>query len=296
MARVVIIVNPMAARTSKKILARVEAAFVQEGWVVDVLETTGTGDAETKAREVCADDSLDVVAPYGGDGTMIEVVTGAHGTGKPVGILPGGTGNVLAGNLRLPRSPVDTARVITGGRERCIDLGRFQSADQKRFFSVACGSGFEARLMETTGAAKRKWGVGAYVAKGIKLAASLDNNLYSVTIDGKSVEVPAATLTIANCEEIVPPILSLHEGIKLDDGVLDVLAINARHFGHAALAVWGMLLGRGSRSKLVSHMRGSEIKVESEIPQPVGLDGEMVGPTPFTADVLPRALKVIVGQ
>lgn len=294
MARAAIIVNPMAARASTRVLNKIESVFKLAGWGIDVFETTGPGDALDRARAAASDNGVDVVVAYGGDGTMNEVANGIHGSGLPIGLIPGGTGNVLAGNLRLPRNPVSAARVITKGRNRTIDLGRCRFADREYLFGVACGAGFEARLMETPSTAKRKWGVGAYVSHGIGLALNLKNSLYTVTVDGRSTELPAASLTVANCKEIIPPILVLHEAIKLDDGVLDVLAINASHVGHALLAVSQMLARVGSTGNLVTHIRGSEIVVESSEPEPAGLDGELVGHTPFTVEVLPGALDVVV--
>lgn len=294
MARAAIIVNPMAARSSGAVLSKVENVFRLAGWGVEVLETSGPGDAVLLARAAVSDNGIDVVVAYGGDGTMNGVANGIHGSGVPIGLISGGTGNVLAGNLRLPRDPVSAARVITKGKKRTIDLGRCRFVDREYLFAVACGAGFEAKLMETPSAAKRRWGVGAYVVHGIGLVRDLKNSVYTVTVDGKTRVLPAASLTVANCKEIVPPILPLHEAIKLDDGVLDVLAINASHAGHALLALGQMLARIESRGNLVSHMRGSQIIVESDEPEPAGLDGELVGCTPFTVEVVPAALDVVV--
>src|SRR5206468_3019912 len=94
------------------------------------------------------------------------VAAGAVGTGLPLGLVPGGTGNLLAGNLRLPRRPADAARLLLRARPRAIDLGQVQRADGLHYFAVCGGTGFDARLMALTGSAeKRRWRMGAYVAR-----------------------------------------------------------------------------------------------------------------------------------
>src|SRR5439155_1198664 len=84
-----------------------------------------------------------------------EIAAGAVKTGIPLGLVPGGTGNLLAGNLRLPRDPAAAARVILAGRTAAIDLGSVERADGTHYFAVCSGTGFDARLMAGTGAAER---------------------------------------------------------------------------------------------------------------------------------------------
>src|SRR5205823_6060791 len=96
----------------------------------------------------------------------MESAAGAAGSGIPRGLVPGGTGNLLVGNLRLPRDPAAAARVILTGRTAAIDLGSVERADGTHYFAVCGGTGFDARLMAGTGAAeKRRWKMAAYVMR-----------------------------------------------------------------------------------------------------------------------------------
>src|SRR5256885_10101328 len=94
----------------------------------------------------------------------MEIAAGAVGSGIPLGLVPGGTGNLLAGNLRLPRDPAAAARVILAGRTAALDLGSVERADGTHYFAVCGGTGFDAQLMADTAAAEqRRWEMAAYV-------------------------------------------------------------------------------------------------------------------------------------
>src|SRR5256886_5933515 len=85
----------------------------------------------------------------------MEIAAGAVGSGIALGLVPGGTGNLLVGNLRLPRDPAAAARVILTGGTAAIDLGSVERPDGTHYFAVCGGTGFDAQLMAgTAGAAK----------------------------------------------------------------------------------------------------------------------------------------------
>ncbi len=293
MRRILLITNPAAARTRKAVTDTVISVLKREGCSVELAETTGHGDAARVAR-AGADDNVDAVAVYGGDGTVMQAVAGIAGRDIPVGLIPGGTGNLLAGNLGLPRNPVKAARVIARGRPRAIDLGRFENSDGAQYFSVACGCGFDAELMaRTSGAAKRRWGFAAYVARGCKLVLEAAPVPYRVSVDGEVYEVEATSIMVANCPQFIPPILSIAPGIALDDGQLDVVVLKARGLWQSAGILWRMFRQRVD-GVAIRRFRGREVRVEAHPDRLVQLDGEIGGHTPFSATVVDRGLSVLV--
>ena len=293
MRRILLITNPAAARTRRHVTESVISVLRGEGCAVDLEETTGPGDAVRVAGQGVAA-SVDVVAVYGGDGTVMQAVAGMVGHGIPIGLIPGGTGNVLAGNLRLPRDPAVAARAIARGRPRGIDLGRVERESGTRYFAVSCGSGFDADLMAATSAeAKRRWGLAAYVARAWPLAREMRPVSYRITVDGQVLDAEASSVVVANCAEFIPPLVPIGQGIAPDDGVLDAVVLSAAGVGEAARVVWMLLRGKVDGSR-IQHVRGQEVKVESEPSRRVQLDGEVDGATPFTATVLHKALSVLV--
>jgi YegS/Rv2252/BmrU family lipid kinase len=296
MARALLIFNPAAARTEPAVVQSVCTVFTGAGWKVEVTAISRPGQAGDLAREGVSA-GADVIVVYGGDGTTMQVVRGMIGLGVPVGLIPGGTGNVLAGNLRLPRNPEAAARTVVRGIPRSVDVGRVERDDGTHYFAVASGAGLDAELMtRTTGTAKRRWGLGAYVARTVEALGDLRVVGYRITVDGELIERDGVMLLVANCRELIPPFFPLGSGIALDDGVFDVVVINAANALQGAGVVWRLVTGSGRSSGRIRYARGRRITVETEVPLPVQLDGEAGGVTPFTAEVVPGALNVIVDR
>jgi diacylglycerol kinase family enzyme len=93
---------------------------------------------------------MEMVAVFGGDGTTMQAAGALVGTDVQLGLIPGGTGNLLAGNLRVPASPARAAEILLAGCERRLDLGRVERDDGIHYFAVACGAGYDARVMVET--------------------------------------------------------------------------------------------------------------------------------------------------
>lgn len=297
MTRSLLIANPMAARTARVGIDRVADTLRSGGWEVEVLATGGPGHARELAEYGVAQ-KVDIVAVFGGDGTTMQAAAALVGTEIPLGVIPGGTGNLLAGNLRIPASPARAARALLSARPRPIDLGRMDRPGGYQYFAVACGAGYDARVMAATlSEHKRRWGMAAYVATSLRLIASIKSTLHVITIDGVRYEAHAAMVLVANCGEVIPRVVRLGPGISPTDGLLDVVVMRADNLSQSLRAVWDLLrVGPATLggTTALGHARGREIRVESEQVQPVQLDGEAGGETPFTASVVPGAIRVMV--
>lgn len=304
MTRALLITNPVAARTDARAVRTVLDTLRGGAWTVDVLATTRPGDARRYAEEARRQ-QFDVVVSYGGDGTAIQIAAGLLGSGIPLGLVPGGTGNLLAGNLRLPRHPRAAARAVLSGTPRPVDLGVVERTDGLHYFAVAAGAGFDAELMARTLAPeKHRWKMGAYVARAVRMLPAVASAPHRVTVDGRVHEISAAMLMVANCGEILPPLVKLHPGVVPDDGWLDVVALRADGPFDGARAFLELLVAarrpRAATADGVRHVwfaRGKTVRVEvlNGGPRLVQLDGEAGGETPFEARLLPRALSVLAG-
>src|SRR5260221_7007330 len=125
----------------------VRAALRAAGWQVDSEIVSRKRDLTRKARKV-AKRGCDVLVVVGGDGAILRVAPAIAKTSIALGIVPGGTGNLLATNLEIPRDMPAAVRTILEGRTRTIDLGR-ASLDGKTYdFSIACGIGLDAEVMK----------------------------------------------------------------------------------------------------------------------------------------------------
>jgi diacylglycerol kinase family enzyme len=204
---------------------------------------------------------------------------------------------LLAGNLRLPRAPAAAARLLLHARPMPIDLGAVQREATLQYFAVCSGAGFDARLMaDTQGPAKRRWKMGAYVARALVILPSVRSALHRVTVDGTTHERPAAMVLIVNCGELLPPFLRLHHTITPTDGWLDVMTLDAEGTLQSVLAFWEVLRSSSRAGRRLWFARGRTVRVETldAEQRPVQLDGDVFGTTPFEARLIPGALSVLV--
>jgi diacylglycerol kinase family enzyme len=293
--RALVITNPVAARTDAAALRAVLDALHTGGWHADTLATHAPGDARRFAEEAVAT-GYDVVVSYGGDGTAMQIAAALVGTGVPLGLVPGGTGNLLAGNLRLPRRPDAAARAIVKGHARPVDLGAVERDDGTHYFAVACGAGFDAELMAgTAAAAKQRWKMAAYVGRALTTLPAVTSVAHRVVVDGQPHEVQAAMVLVANCGELMPPFLRLGRSVEPDDGWFDVIALRADGVAGSVAAFIDLLRGIESGATRIWATRGRVVEIDTLGPprRPVQVDGDAAGETPVTARLLPHALQVI---
>ena len=299
MPRALLITNPAAARTRPARGGRRSCApCTRRGWSAEVLATGGPGDARRLAEYGVAE-GVDVVAVFGGDGTTMQAAAALVGTDVALGVIPGGTGNLLAGNLRIPASPARAARALVSGAAQSVrPRAGWSGPAGAQYFAVACGAGYDARVMAATlSEHKRRWGMVAYVghdAPAHRRASGAATHV--ITIDGVEYDANAAMVLVANCGEVIPPFVRLGAGIRPDDGLLDVVVVRANSFGQSVRAVWDLLRDAPTIEGIetfVGYARGREIRVETEPVEPVQLDGEPGGETPFTVKVVPGAIRIM---
>ncbi|HJS48117.1 MAG TPA: YegS/Rv2252/BmrU family lipid kinase [Gemmatimonadales bacterium] len=296
--RLLLVTNPAAARTQPQVVQGIVDLLRDAGWSTEVAATAGPGDARRLAAEGVAE-GVGVVAVFGGDGTTMQAASALVGTDVALGVIPGGTGNLLAGNLRIPAAPLRAAQVLARGRRKRLDLGRVERDDGIHYFAVAGGAGYDARVMvETPLEQKRRWGMVAYAATTLRLLHELRSTTYHITVDGHELEAHAALVLVANCAEVIPPFIKFRRDVRPDDGLLDVIVLRADTLGQSVRAIWDLLREAegGAGRALVGFARGAEVTVEAFPAQPVEFDGDGAGWTPFTATVVPGAVEVIVPE
>src|SRR5271156_554374 len=175
MKKILLFVNPVLQQTAarRRDVARVEAVFRGQGASVDVMETGENRAAGPKARAAVAQ-GYDAILVCGGDGTIFDVIQGLAGSAVPLGIIPFGTGNVMAQNLKIPKDPAAAARWILRSRPRSVGLGRITccavGGRESWLFAMAAGMGMHASLMsEARRSGKSRVGRAAYFAAGGRL-------------------------------------------------------------------------------------------------------------------------------
>ncbi len=179
MRKALLIYNPASGRKRQRRaddISRIAAVFRGAGIEVETCPTTHAGSAIQQAREAAAA-GFDTIVACGGDGTANEVLNGlmASGTGAALGLVPLGSGNLLAADLGLPDDPVAAAHKLLSYTPREFRPGIVQSqrdgAPDKRYFIVAAGVGADAELMYRTAVkSKERWGRNAYFLEMARMA------------------------------------------------------------------------------------------------------------------------------
>ena len=237
-----------------------------------------------------------MVFVLGGDGTVMEVAGALAGTATPVGVLAGGTGNLVARALGIPLSVRRAIPVLLDGTQLAIDLGRFDSG---RRFAVAAGVGIDAAMVaETPAWLKRRLGVLAYTMMGARAAvrAVLRRDFFHarVVIDGTAYERPAAAVMIANFGAVLGRRITLGPGIRTDDGLLDACVFSPRSLRDALRISGRMLRANFASDPCLLYARGRDILVETTPALPWQADGDLMGVTPFHVVAEPLAVRMLV--
>ncbi len=285
-----VIINPVAGQ-EKPILGTLNKAFHPAGIDWEVKITKQAGDARRFAQEAAAE-GVDVVAVYGGDGSIMEAASGLLGADIPLAIFPGGTANVMSVELGIPGDLAQACALVCGDERnfRQIDVGQVN----EQYFLLRVGTGFEAALVEGADReTKNKIGNLAYVLSAIQALRGSKVVRYQLTLDGKEMEVEGITCMVANSGNIGQPGLSLAPNINVSDGLLDVVVIRAGDIG-SVISVAASVIAGNENAEPLQHWQARNIRIATETPETIQADGEMIGKTPAHVTVVPQAVRVIV--
>ncbi|MGL5864877.1 MAG: diacylglycerol/lipid kinase family protein [Dermatophilaceae bacterium] len=312
--RVMVVVNPLKVDDVPALGARLAAVCAEHDWDPPAMVTTTEHDIGFGQARQAVTDGLDLVCVLGGDGTVRAVAQELVGTGVPLGLLAGGTGNLLARNLDVPTDDVERAfAVALTGRNRHVDAGWLMldpddaeldehagegaSAGPRRHaFFVMAGLGLDATIMESTSEAlKKRLGWTAYVPSGLRNMLT-ERFRVRMTVDGGPPFSRRARLVlIGNCGKITGGI-DLMPDAQPDDGTLDVVVLAPK--GVTAWAgVAAKLLTKSDRTTAtLSRYRCRTATVEVDDQHRVQVDGDVIGAARrLSVEVQPGALIVRTG-
>jgi YegS/Rv2252/BmrU family lipid kinase len=296
-----VVINP-AAGQDVPVLATLNDVCARHGVDWEALVTHRDGDARRLAREA-AEGGADVVAVYGGDGTVSEVATGLCGHDVPLAVLPGGTGNAVAQELGIPMDLAGAVELACLRRDaaRPVDTMR---VDERRLL-LRIGVGADAEIIRSASrAAKDQLGWLAYLAGAFAQIREESNAaLYRLHLDGELLEAQAFTCVVANIGRLGRGGLKLAREITPFDGWLDVLIL--RDAGAVSLAAFAArALGAADTIDTVEesedapllHLRASEVRIEADPEQGAHGDGELFGTTPLVVRVAPQDLRIVLPE
>lgn len=255
-----------------------------------------SGDAENFARD-SAEQGYELIVSAGGDGTLNEVVNGiaVAGCQAALGIVPLGTGNDFARHLGVPQEVDQAIEQVRGAQTRQIDVVRVTS-DLTRYFVNVSSGGFSGLVDEKlTPELKRTWGPLAYVRSAAAAFPELRGYTTYVTLDdAEPLILDLYNVIIANGRYVAGGIPVAPEA-EVSDGLLDVVLIPERGKADLALLAAQMLIGKHLSSDAIIFHRAKRVAIKSKPGMWFNVDGELIGNEPATFELLPGALRCVVG-
>ena len=261
--------------------------------------TTCAGDARRLAREAVGS-GFETIVAAGGDGTLNEVLNGmADAPGgfeaARLGVLPLGTINVFARELRLPLDINKVCPVLDAAREIRIDAGcaefTREGRPEKRWFLQLAGAGLDARSVELVNwEIKKKAGPAAYVIAGLQ---ALTGDRPRIQIHNGSQSASGDLVLIGNGRFYGGSFPLFHKS-DLQDGLLDAVVFEKIDWSALPGMLWDFAWGKYFKEGAATYLQGKEFRLASDSPASLQLEGELTGALPATISVVPRALRVVV--
>lgn len=307
MRKAALLFNPLSGRRTGRRVADVNqalAALLEAGVDATASPTRGAADATEQVQRAISE-GCDAIFACGGDGTIHDVLQGVVGTDASLGIIPLGTANSLAHDLRLPRSPAAAARAALSAKARRIAVGRIEyqgvsGQRASRYFTVAAGIGVDAHLFyQLNPAMKSRVGMAAYYFHATRLWLTHPMEEFEVELSqGEASQcMNVSQLLAVRIRNFGGMLRELAPGASLERDDLRVVLFRTRsRRAYLQYVVRGVLARQGAITGIESvHSQkvlcrsmsaGSRILVEA--------DGELLGTLPAEITVIPDGFSLLM--
>jgi diacylglycerol kinase (ATP) len=287
MNNTLVILNPAAhGERARRRRARVEE--LAGGCLVHA--TSRRGDAEKLARRA-ATDGYETIVAAGGDGTVNEVVNGIAESKAVLGLLPIGTMNVFATELGLPTNDLDRCwNIVQGENTRLVDL----PIANGNFFVQLAGVGLDAQVVkETSTKLRRNVGPVSYVVAAAQIAARRPPRL---SIESENASINEGSFVLIGNGRLYGGPFPFFKHAVIDDGLFDVVVFKRLGYLEIIKYLQDVIFSSEIRTPEVEYFQTRRLRVESDEPVPVEVDGELVGNCPVEFTVRERSLSVLVPE
>ncbi|ETA08230.1 diacylglycerol/lipid kinase family protein [Gordonia alkanivorans] len=292
---VTIVASPYARHGAGLHVAQDAAGLLKaQNVAVDIIVGEDMADAADLAGKAARGDT-DVLAIAGGDGTIRLAVEASIGSGKPLAVIPAGSGNDFARNLHIPLDTAEAVQVILDGHRRPVDLGRVSFPDGRTaLFATVAATGFDAAVTARAIDMRRPRGQSRYTIAALFELIALRSRHYQVRVDDDTVEADLIFAAIGNTTSYGGG-MKITPKASVSDGQLDVtLAKIPPRFARPTLArvFPKVFAGTHVDHPLVQTMRGAEVELYCDPPALVSVDGDLVGELPAVFEAVPHAIEV----
>lgn len=291
-AQVTVILNPTAGRRRIGRVVRFVRRLQHAGMQADIVPTLHKGHATDLARRAVAERTCSHIIAAGGDGTVAEVAEGMAGSDIILGILPVGTANVLARELRVPFDDDRNVRMIASGVSTIVWPGRLRSSTGECLFVQMVGIGFDAHVVHVVSARLKKLvGRAAYVMA--TLGALWKYTFAPITVSVDGVPYQAASVIVSKGALYAGKYV-LTPRTQQTSRKLSVVLFGAAGIGSSIRYGLALLRGTLSRQHDVRILTAETVEIRDPCHMPVQSDGDARGHTPIRIDIPDRPLRIAV--
>lgn len=291
-----LIFNPVAGQSDPEQDLLTIRTLLEPEIDLDIQLTTPEIDAGQLAKEA-VDRGVHMIIASGGDGTLSATAEALVGTNIPLGVISRGTANAFASALGIPDTIEAACETILGGITKVVDAAMCNGKPMV----LLAGIGFEAEVVEKADReSKNRLGMMAYIVAGVQQLREFETFEVTIETDEKVVTVTAAAVTIANA---APPTSILAQGpagIIYDDGLLDLTVVAPQTRAGAVASAYHLLQtalrGDAAERDDIGYLRAQRIKITTDPPQKVVLDGEVIGTMPIEVECVPGGLTILVPE
>lgn len=293
--RAAVIYNPTKVLDQTVFKGVIERHLEENGWEPPLWLSTTIDDTGKGLAKHALDAGVDLVLVAGGDGTVRVVCGALANTGTTLAIVPSGTGNLLAGNMKIPFDVERALDVALRGRTTSIDILEVTEPDRDvQYAAVMCGVGADAAVLDDTNEElKNQIGVAAYVIAGLSHVRARPFRA-TVTVDDDEPLVRDASLVMVGNVSDLQAGLTLMPEASAKDGALDVLIASPRSQLELTQIV-SAVLAQAREPSTMDRRKGTRVHIALAEEELYQLDGDVIGTTTEVSfEVLPSALKLRV--
>ncbi len=291
--RILVILNPASGVVSKDVAASyIFKKLMQHFRTVSLINSNSPEDGYGIAKN--AKDNFDIIAVFGGDGTINSIASALVGTDTTLGILPGGSGNGLVRNLNISLSWRQAMDTLIHGKDKYIDIGKINNS---YFFNVA-GVGLDGMISKKYNTETKSRGMAPYIYYALKGYFEMPTFNVRVVSDDIEIEEEVALIAFANFPQyggnvIIAPYADPY------DGMLDICIIKKFKIVKSALILKRLFNGNIDKFPFYKTFKFKKVSIISEGKKiPSTIDGEYGGEdrNNFEIEIVPSSIKIRVPQ
>lgn len=296
MKKISLIFNPVSGRSNgPQDLEKIRECLLEQ---VDLdVHFTAPEHSATQLTQTALENGAELVIASGGDGTVSQVAAKLVNTDIPLAVIPRGTANAFAAALELPDDIEAACDVILHGQPQSIDIATCN--DQPMI--LLAGIGLEADAIgDTSRESKQRLGFFAYLLTAVQKLQDLQTFKVTLDLGDRQEQIPEAlAITVANLAPETSILAHGNDQVRGDDGLLDITILtmeSGAKISEVLSASYELfqsaLQAAEAEHSQIRGIRAQQVTVETDPPQKLLLDGELIGETPAHFQVIPAGLRV----